>query len=193
MLIVGGGKVANRKLSVIMPISHNVKIVAPKIIPSLQHIILNNKIPFIKREFQQQDLEGIGICIAATDSPDVNKKIIHDCDQRGILCNSVTNPDEGHFSLPAFFQTDDLMMAVSTNGKSPLLARKLRDELEKQYSKNYSNLIALLGKIRKKYNTMIPDEHKQRFWREVIDFYLSKKGALQDFEQEIDKLARKLT
>jgi precorrin-2 dehydrogenase/sirohydrochlorin ferrochelatase len=88
--------------------------------------------------------------IGATDRNDVNERISKEAMARGLLVNIVDDPDRCNFILPSLVQQGDLSIAISTGGKSPALAKKLRKELEKQYGPEYQTLLVIMGILRKR-------------------------------------------
>ena len=104
----------------------------------------------IDRDYEDQTLDGAFMVIGATDRNDVNERISKDAMARGLLVNIVDDPDRCNFILPSLLQQGDLSIAISTGGKSPALAKKLRKELEKQYGPEYQTLLVIMGILRKK-------------------------------------------
>jgi precorrin-2 dehydrogenase/sirohydrochlorin ferrochelatase len=101
------------------------------------------------RAFAPADLDGAFLAIVATASRDLNGSIYREAHQRGILCNVVDVPEYCDFYYPAVVRRGDLQIAVSTNGQSPSLAQKLRQQLERQFGPGYTRWVAELGETRK--------------------------------------------
>ncbi len=191
VLLVGGGKVAYRKILKLYSYSQNIQIIAPRIIDPFNHLIQKNQIPFILKDYDINDLVEIDLCIAATDSPEINKQISSDCNKNKIWCNSVTNPKDGHFIFPAFFCSESLTIAVSTDGKSPSLARIIKENLEKQYSEQFTLALNILGELRETYNTRIPASLRKSFWEEASHLILLKIETPDRLKDEIKRLSLK--
>jgi precorrin-2 dehydrogenase/sirohydrochlorin ferrochelatase len=104
----------------------------------------------IDRDYEDQALDGAFMVIGATDRNDVNERISKEAMARGLLVNIVDDPDRCNFILPSLVQQGDLSIAISTGGKSPALAKKLRKELEKQYGPEYQTLLVIMGILRKR-------------------------------------------
>src|SRR5208282_1462843 len=96
-----------------------------------------DKLELLAREFLQGDLDGASLAIAATSAPGVNHAVFQECEARGIFCNAVDDIENCHFYYGAVVQRGDLQLAISTNGKSPALAQRIRKELQESYGEEY--------------------------------------------------------
>jgi len=161
-LVIGGGKVAERKIISLMEHGPIVKLVSPQITPQITHLVQEGKINYQKREFQPKDLDGIFLVIAATNNNKVNKIITQEAQKRGILINVVDKPSDSTFILAAVVKRGDLMISISTGGKSPAFARKMRQDLERQYGPEYRILVDILGNFRENIIQREPDEKKRK-------------------------------
>ncbi len=191
VLFVGGGKVAYRKVLKLYPYCQNIQIVAPELFEPLNHFILEKKIAYISKDYNTNDLVGADLCIAATDSLKLNTQISFDCHKSKIWCNSVSTPGEGDFIFPAFFRSESLTIAVSTDGKSPLMARIIKENLEKEYSERFTLALRILEEIRESYNKKIAVSSRKAFWEEAIQTLLSGKETSEHLKDEIERLSLK--
>ncbi|GMT49560.1 MAG: precorrin-2 dehydrogenase [bacterium] len=191
VLVVGGGEVACRKILKLYPYSQKIQVIAPKTSETLNHFILKNQIPYLSKDYDINDLVGVDLCIAATDSSGVNKQISLDCHSHKIWCNSVTSPEDGQFIFPAFFRSESLTIAVSTDGKSPLLGRMIKENLEKEYSERFTSALMILGELRETYKSRIPASSRKLFWEKVIQLLLSEKRTSEGLKDEIERLSLK--
>ena len=108
--------------------------------------------------------------IAATNNRKVNKSIANDCHQYNILVNVVDSPEDSNFIVNAFFRQGDLTLSVSTNGKSPALARKIKDDLKKIYGPEYGILLDILGEVRLLAPKKISSQTmRKNFFQDIID------------------------
>jgi len=110
--------------------------------------IHNRNVEWIPRKFAANDLDGAILVIAATSAPGVNASVFREAEARGILCNAVDDVENCHFYYGSIVQRGDLQIAISTNGKSPALAQRLRQELEKQFGPEYEVWLEWLGAAR---------------------------------------------
>lgn len=152
-IIVGGGAVADRKAERLIDCGAQVVVMSRKLTPFLEDKKKQRAIEHLDRDYAKQALNGAFMVISATDRDDVNAQVSRDALSLGILVNIVDDPDRCNFILPSLVQQGDLSIAVSTSGKSPALARKIREDLQRQYGPEYKILLAILGSLRKKILT----------------------------------------
>ncbi|NBB27434.1 bifunctional precorrin-2 dehydrogenase/sirohydrochlorin ferrochelatase [Cellulophaga sp. BC115SP] len=152
VLLVGGGNVGLEKISAMLQNSPEARItvVAPMILDSLREYIHNfEQVQIIEREFQEQDLDDKDLVILATDNPQLHADIKAITKQRRILCNVADTPHLCDFYLGSIVQKGDLKIAISTNGKSPTMAKRIREFLDDIIPDNIQNLLDNLREIRK--------------------------------------------
>ncbi len=147
-LVVGAGAVAEGKIRGLLQAGASVRVVAPRAVLQIQDWAKNKTIVWHTRAFQPQDLDGAFLVITATSSPEVNAQVFKQASARNVLCNSVDDPDNCDFYYPAVVNRGDLQIAISTNGRSPALAQRLRRELEEQFGPEYASWVRELGKTR---------------------------------------------
>jgi precorrin-2 dehydrogenase/sirohydrochlorin ferrochelatase len=116
--------------------------------PELQHIADSGKIIFLPRLYQDGDLEGAYLVIAATDDATVNQSVWTEAERRGCLVNVVDDPQHSSYIQPAVVQRGELSVAVSTGGNSPALAHRLRERLEQFLGPEYGVLTEVMGELR---------------------------------------------
>ena len=147
-VVVGGGRVAERKVSGLLSCSAQVTVISPELTDELLQRHSEGSIRWIKREFCPGDLEQAFLVIAATDDEETQKQVYEEAAKHNRLLNVADVPRRCNFILPATLRQGDLTISVSTAGKSPALAGKLRMELEKRFGKEYRVLVDILGAIR---------------------------------------------
>jgi precorrin-2 dehydrogenase/sirohydrochlorin ferrochelatase len=164
-LVVGGGGVGTRKVATLLKCGANVTVVSPDISQQLLDLAESPSLTLKQRPYQSSDLDGMFLVIGATDDETLNRKISHDAERRNTLCNIADRPDVCNFILPAIVQRDDLIITISTSGKSPALAKKLRKSLEARFGEEYGILLRLMGGIRKRLLSQShePEAHKPIF------------------------------
>ncbi|MCL0049715.1 bifunctional precorrin-2 dehydrogenase/sirohydrochlorin ferrochelatase [Peptococcaceae bacterium] len=161
-LVVGGGRVAERKIKALLESGADITVVSPDLTPYLRELKEKGVIRHIDRKYQDSDLEGMFLVISATDDESVNKRVSEQCFARKILVNVVDDPPKCSFFVPAMVRRGDLTIAISTGGKSPMLAARIREQLEKQYGVEYAELLKLLGDIRQELKESVPDVEQRR-------------------------------
>ena len=149
-VVIGGGDIAERKVERLLECGAQVTVVSKSLTPVLKARKKTGQIDHIDRDYEDQVLDGAFMVIGATDRNDVNERISKEAMARGLLVNIVDDPDRCNFILPSLVQQGALSIAVSTGGKSPALAKKLRKELEKQYGPEYQTLLVIMGILRKR-------------------------------------------
>ena len=148
-LVVGGGKVAQRKIETLLECGTFVQVVAKELTAELEELRSSQKIEFLGGEFSEAYLEGAFLVFAATDDALLNRRVSHAAQQRGLLVNAVDQPADCNFIVPSVLTRGDLLIAVSTSGKSPAFARKVRVELERHFGEEYGLFLSLMGNLRK--------------------------------------------
>ena len=148
VVVVGGGEIAAGKITGLLRANAKIRLVAPRVHASLVPAIQTGKIDWVAREFAAGDLDGAALAIAATSAPGVNSNVYREAETRGILCNAVDDVENCHFYYGSVVERGDLQIAISTNGKSPALAQRLRRELEQQFGSEYGVWLEWLGAAR---------------------------------------------
>lgn len=169
-LVVGGGDVGTRKAMTLLECGAFVTVVSPVVSPKLLNLAETGLIILKKRSYAETDLNGMFLVICATDNDILNRQVSADAQKLNTLCNVADRPEACNFILPAIVKKGDLIIAVSTSGKSPAFAKKIRRDLEKQYGDEYARFLKLMGAIRKKLlkETHEPEAHKHLF-EDLID------------------------
>jgi siroheme synthase-like protein len=148
VLVVGGGSIAAQKIPGLLEAGAHVHVVSPQLSPQLAEWVRNRQIDWSPKPFEPSDLDGAFLVVAATSLRDLNAHVYREADQRNILCNAVDDIDHCHFYYGSIVQRGDLQIAISTNGKSPALAQRLRKELEQQFGPEYEYWLDWLGAAR---------------------------------------------
>ncbi len=149
-LIVGGGKVAERKVASLLEYQAQVRLVSPRVEMNIEKWASDGLISWTPRGFLPQDLDGIFMVFIATDEAELNQEIAVLCRQRGIMVNAVDDPPNCDFFVPSVLRRNSLSIAISTEGKSPLYAARLRRELEAIISEEHGQFVDLLGSLRER-------------------------------------------
>ncbi|MUM78250.1 bifunctional precorrin-2 dehydrogenase/sirohydrochlorin ferrochelatase [Pseudodesulfovibrio sp. F-1] len=149
-LVVGAGEVGKRKIqSLIESGAGSVDIIDTRPAdPEMASILALDHVTFECREFRDADLDHRFLVIACTSSEEVNWRISNLCAERGILCNIVDQPEKCSFIVPATVKRGDLTVAISTAGRSPAMAKRIRKELQESFGEEYASLLVLMGRVR---------------------------------------------
>jgi siroheme synthase-like protein len=168
VLVVGGGSIAAQKISGLLEAGAQVHVVSPKLAPQLTDWVRNQQITWSPKPFEPADLDGAFLVVAATSLRDLNADVYHEADQRNILCNAVDDIDHCHFYYGSIVQRGDLQIAISTNGKSPALAQRLRKELEQQFGPEYEYWLDWLGAARETLRAQSHDPETIKRWLHAL-------------------------
>ncbi len=194
-LVVGGGEVAARKTQQLLKAGAQVTVLALEIASSFEKTCQENDIVLKKQGYDPALLEGIELVIAATDNNNINKQVARDALAKSILVNVVDDPDSGSFIMPSVVDRNPVMIAVSTGGASPVLARLLRARLETLIPASYGKLASLISRFRDKVKKQFPTiRDRRRFWEKILQGPIAEmlyagqeKKALSLLEQQLDQ------
>jgi len=148
VLVVGGGSIATSKISGLVQAGARVTVVSPELSSRLVESVRNREIEWLPKCFEPDDLDGKFLVLAATSLRDLNASVYREAEKRQVLCNAVDDVEHCHFYYGSIVQRGDLQIAISTNGKSPALAQRLRKELEQQFGPEYAAWVDWLGAAR---------------------------------------------
>tara|TARA_R110000824_G_scaffold288508_2_gene476578 strand:+ start:149305 stop:150684 length:1380 start_codon:yes stop_codon:yes gene_type:complete len=170
VLLVGGGQVALRKAKFLLRAGAHIRLVAMEINTELAELLSTEEHVILKRLYQSSDIDDVMLIIAATNDRDLNTQISADAFSQNIPVNVVDQPELCSFIFPSIVDRSPLLIAVSSGGKSPVLARLLRARLETFIPSAYGALADFLGSFRAKVSKKIGDfTLRMRFWEKVIN------------------------
>ena len=179
-LVVGAGKIGEPKISSLLDTGAAVHVVALAASEAVHEWAKAGKISLELRAFSAEDLHETFLAIVATASRSLNGSIYREAQRRGVLCNVVDDPEYCDFYYPAVVRRGDLQIAISTNGQSPSLSQKLRQQLERQFGPAYAQWVAELGETRKHVLASNLDPRRKRDLlhslasREALDMALAE-------------------
>ena len=156
-MVVGGGAVAERKIEMLLDFGAAAVIIALELTPRLQALAADGLVEHAAGVYMPGMLEEAFLVIAATDDQETNKAISSEARRLGILVNVVDDPELCTFFVPAVVRRGDFVISISTSGKSPALARRVREELESRFGPEYGELADLLGELREVMKAKHPD------------------------------------
>ncbi|MGB9679175.1 MAG: precorrin-2 dehydrogenase/sirohydrochlorin ferrochelatase family protein [Thermoanaerobacteraceae bacterium] len=171
-LVVGGGKVAYRKVIHLLEAGAFVTVISPSFTEEILTIAESEKkmLTLIKREYEGKDVKGFFLVFACTDDIKTNKLIAKECEKYGLLVNIVDDSDASSFIVPAVLKRSDLLISISTGGKSPLLSRKIKEKLESIFDKRYEKLLEDLYKVREEVKVSnLGEEEKIKIYEDIIE------------------------
>jgi len=167
-LVVGGGEVALRKARALADAGARVCVVAPKLVAGFTE---DGRFECLAARYEKRHLEGALVAVAATDDEAVNRRVAEDARAADVLVNVVDRPELCDFIVPAQVRRGDLLIAISTSGAAPSLARRLRERLEKELGPEYATLLEVLREVREdlKQRNLAPEVRRRLFERLTED------------------------
>ena len=169
-LLVGGGDVAHRKADLLDRAGAKLRVVAPELCSAMEALLEESGGEYRCKNYSTDDLEGVTLVIAGTDDPVVNIHVSDDARQRGLPVNVVDHPDLSNFIFPTVIDRSPIVVAVSSGGNSPVLARLLRGKIESWIPSAYGKLAELVGRYRDKAKVRFATINERRsFWERVLE------------------------
>jgi siroheme synthase-like protein len=192
-LVVGGGRVALRKIETLLEYKLKITVVAPQPQEKIEFYAEKGRLTLEKRKYKSPEASSYGIVISASDDKAVNKLVFEDCKRAGVLINVVDNPPLCNFIFPAVVRRESLTVAVSTDGKAPFLSGHLRSILENIFPDHWNKMMRLASVFRKKVQERWPEDIEQRMacfgrfveadWKSLI-----KEKSDEELESELDRM-----
>ncbi len=190
-VIIGGGDVAARKCRLLREAGAQVQVIAPDLCQELQALADRGEILHQDQDYQDTLLTDYALVIAATDDPDVNRRIAQAAKERNIPVNVVDNPDAGSFIMPSVIDRSPVVAAVSTGGSSPVLARLIRARLESLIPAGYGRLGELASRYRDKVKARLSSADDRRiFWDRILQGSVAERvfsGHMEEAEEVLEK------
>lgn len=192
VLIIGGGSVALRKASLLVTAGAKLHVIADRIMPELIDLLARYNGSYLEQVYKSITLDKYVLVIVATSNPQLNKEIADQAIQNNIAVNVVDNPQLSNVIFPAIIDRSPMIIAVSTGGGSPVLARLLRTKLEALFPANYAKLALLVKKFRASVKRHFTHPEQRRiFWEKILQGPVAEQaltGQLQQAELQLQKL-----
>ncbi|MGN5132208.1 siroheme synthase CysG [Aeromonas hydrophila] len=169
VLLVGGGEVAERKARLLLDAGAQLTVVAPELDPELAELAANGSLEWLAGEFAPQQLTGKWLVVAATDRREVNALVYQSANQARIFANVVDDPKRSSFIMPSIIDRSPLMVAISSGGKAPVLARLLREKLEALLPQHLGAVAAFASSLRERVKARFASMgERRRFWERLL-------------------------
>ncbi|WP_421347228.1 siroheme synthase CysG [Aeromonas veronii] len=169
VLLVGGGEVAERKARLLLDAGAHLTVVAPELDPELAELAANGSIEWLAGEFASEQLAGKWLVVAATDRREVNALVYQSANQAQIFANVVDDPKRSSFIMPSIIDRSPLMVAISSGGKAPVLARLLREKLEALLPQHLGAVATFAGSLRERVKARFATMgERRRFWERLL-------------------------
>jgi len=191
-LVVGGGRVAERKVSGLLGSGARVTVVSPALMARLEAWANEGQIRVIRRGYETGDLAGQSLAFVATDDGEVNATVAADARAAGVLINAADDPAHCDFILPAVLRRGALTVAVSTAGASPALSRAVRDELETHFDReDYATLLEVAAEARARLRERSAPQPWER-WRQALDGEVRRLVTIGRLDEARERLRERL-
>jgi precorrin-2 dehydrogenase/sirohydrochlorin ferrochelatase len=192
-VLIGGGRVAARKLASLLEAGARVRLAAPKLDPRTEELAASPQVELLRRGFEPGDLDGACLAVCATDDQELNRMVAAEADRRGLFVNVVDVPSLCSFIVPAVVRRGELTLAVSTGGASPAAARRLREGLQDSYGPAWGPYLRLMRVLRRRVMARgRPAEENRPLFFALADSELFEMVAAGDAEGVDRVIARVL-
>jgi len=190
-LVVGGGSVALRKIRTLVECGAKVRVVSPAAAAEIRRLASDGLVAWEEKKFVPRDLDGVFMAFAATDDTGKNRQIIQACKNKDVPVNAADDPEACDFFVPSVVRRRGLCVAIGTGGRSPLLAGRLRNELEGMIPEEYGEFLEILGEQREKLKKEVPDREKRKKIFEALVYSdileLLRAGKPEQVKEQIDQ------
>ncbi len=168
-VVIGGGTVAERKITSLLEAGARVKVIAPEVTERIKTLAREGKIIWEERPYRSGDLKDAFLVIAATNNPQVQEEVFAEAEERKIFCNVVDKPALCSFIVPSVVKRGRLQIAISTSGASPALAKRLREQLEELFGPEYAEYLELMAAWRKEILAReLPEAERQKLFEQLV-------------------------
>jgi precorrin-2 dehydrogenase/sirohydrochlorin ferrochelatase len=192
-LVVGGGKVALRKAQTLADARAKVRVVAPDLLPEF---IADGRLECLREPYAARHMKGVFLAVAATDDEAVNARVAADARAAGALVNVVDRPALCDFIVPSVVERGRLVLAISTGGAAPSLARKIRERLKKEFGPQYATLLDALAEVRDRYKSAdLPEAVRRRLFERLTedDIFAAARGGKEALTRAIEAATGEVT
>jgi len=168
-VVIGGGAVAARKVSGLLSAGAAVTVISPRAVRELEQLAAKKRIKLIRKAYWEGALAGAFLVVCAASAKGANEAAAREARERGLLLNVVDAPEECSFIVPSVIDRGSLVIAISTSGKSPALAKRLREGIGDAIGEEYETFVDLLGSVRKKLlKSNMNNDKKERVFKELV-------------------------
>lgn len=169
-VVIGGGKIAEGKVDGLLAAQANVTVISPELTLHLHDLVENKEITYLARTYQPGDLTGAFMVICATDQSEINHQAWQEATANHQLVNVVDDTPRCNFIAPSILRQGDLTIAISTSGRAPALAVRLKERLQREIGPEYARFLELAGELREPLARQLPDfETRKALWYELVD------------------------
>ena len=192
--MVGGGILALRKIRLITAAGAQPRVVAPQLRKEIAELVEQHQGQLHRRAFKQSDIKDVSLIFSATDDEKLNQHIYQLACSRDLPINTVDNQKLCTFITPALIDREPLLVAFSTAGQSPVMARRLRADMEARLPHNYGRLVRFMGSLRPQVKDSLTEDKRRRFYERLLDSelpHLVYGGQMEEAQQLVEKMLKR--
>lgn len=168
-VVVGGGNVALSRIGALLKAKAAVTVVSPDVSPAIEQLVLDGRMKVVRKQVELADYQDAFLIIAATDDPEINRGIYESVKDTKLV-NVASDAQLGNFHIPATLTRGRLQISISTGGASPMLARRIHDDLEERYDESYESYLEFLYEARLKIKRHVRSiEDRKQLYKEALD------------------------
>jgi len=194
-VVIGGGPMAEEKIIALLEAGARLTVIAAELTEPLANLAWKNRFKWVNRNYAVGDLDGAYLVIGADMDRSRNNLIAEEATRKRVLLNCLDDPPNCRFIFPSIHRQGDLVIALSTTGKCPALAVRIRQKLAAEYGPEYADFLKIVGALRDRIAALLPDFDKRReLWYRLVDsraLALLKAGRRQDAIDTIEDLLRR--
>jgi uroporphyrin-III C-methyltransferase / precorrin-2 dehydrogenase / sirohydrochlorin ferrochelatase len=193
-VVIGGGNVAARKIELLLKSKATITVVSPELKDSVQRLLANKQITWIKDEYAPHFLDNHQLVIAATNIKAINISISNAANQRGMLVNVVDDPELCNYITPAIIDRDPMLIALSSSGNAPILLQMLKSNIEQMLPAGYGKLAHFCGHYRIEVQAKIKQfSERKLFWKKVLEGDVAQQLLAGNEERAVQLFNQALT
>ncbi len=196
-VVVGGGLIAQRKVTTLLKFGAVVKVIAPTLTARLADLAARERLTYVARRFRPADVRGAWLIYAATDEQSINEAVFKTAAAKRIFANVVDQQSLCSFVAPAILKRGELVIAISTSGGSPSLSKRVRQDLEQWIGPDYGRMLRVLKSVRPAAKRRLPTyADRQRFFTRLINgpvFQLVREGKAAAASRRAHELLEEAT
>lgn len=194
-VVIGGGAMAEEKILSLLEAGARVTVIAPELTDALANLTWKQRFVWVNRGYASGDLRGAYLAIAADMDRSRNAQIAGEAERERVLLNCLDDPPHCRFIFPSIHRQGDLVIALSTTGKCPALAVRIRQKLAAEYGPEYGEFLRMVGAMRDRIASLVPDFGTRReLWYRLVDsraLGLLKAGRRGEAEAVLEDLLRR--
>ena len=189
-LVVGGGRVGERKVASLIEAGAVVEVVSPEVTDTLSEWAVNGTVDWHARPFEKADVKGALLVFGATDDIDANEAVAKAAEEANVLYNDAIERERCDFLVPSTVRRGGLTLAASTGGSSPAYARLVREKLEESFGPEHGEVVALFERLRPRVMALFPDDPSRRraIWDQLVSWEMVdwvREGNDQAIEERV--------